>query len=124
MTDVTGFGLAGHLREVCEGSALNAVIDFAKIPLLDPIHDYLDQGCTPGGAVRNYESFGHVLGKTTQRQREILCDPQTSGGLLVMVSDKGLDEFLQVTQKNSLQLQSIGQLVTPNEENSALITVI
>ncbi len=121
ITDVTGFGLAGHLREVCEGSNLKAMIGFDKIPLLPHIHEYLDMGCTPGGAGRNFASFGHTLGKITKRQQEILCDPQTSGGLLVMVSEAGLDEFLYITKQNGLILQSIGQLVTPSEKDSARI---
>lgn len=117
LTDVTGFGLAGHLREVCEGSGLKAKLDFDKIPLLEHVNEYLDMGCSPGGAQRNFESFGHVLGEVTQRQREILCDPQTSGGLLVMVDDDGLDAFIRITQANGLALESIGVLeeVVENE---------
>ena len=110
LTDVTGFGLAGHLREVCEGSGLKAKLNFDKIPLLEHVNEYLDMGCSPGGAQRNFDSFGHVLGEMTQRQRDIICDPQTSGGLLVMVSDEGLKEFMQITQKNDLNLEPIGQL--------------
>ncbi len=120
ITDVTGFGLAGHLREVCEGSHLNAVINFDKIPLLSHVNEYLDQDCSPGGAGRNFESFGHVLGETTQRQREILCDPQTSGGLLVTVSDEGVDEFLKVTKNNGLELETIGRLVDEDKSSSLI----
>jgi selenide,water dikinase len=124
LTDVTGFGLAGHLREVCEGSGLKANIDFDKIPLLEHVHEYLDMGCSPGGAQRNFESFGHVLGEMTQRQRDILCDPQTSGGLLAMVSDEGLSEFLQMTQANGLQLEAIGQTEEASADDIVRITVI
>ena len=110
LTDVTGFGLAGHLREVCEGSGLKAMLNFDKIPLLAHINKYLDMGCSPSGAKRNFESFRHVLSDITQRQRDILCDPQTSGGLLVMVSDEGLDEFMHITQANGLELNPIGRM--------------
>jgi selenide,water dikinase len=120
ITDVTGFGLAGHLREVCEGSELNAIIDFDKIPLLSHVNEYLDMGCTPGGAGRNFESFGHVLGDITPRQQAILCDPQTSGGLLVMVNDEGLNEFLLLTKDNGLNLEAIGQLVEPDAQSSRI----
>ncbi len=123
LTDVTGFGLAGHLREVCEGSGLKAKIDFDKIPLLPHVNEYLDMGCSPGGAGRNFKSFGHVLGETTQRQKDILCDPQTSGGLLVMVSDKGLDEFMAVTKANGLELEAIGQLLEASEDDVVRIVV-
>ena len=123
LTDVTGFGLAGHLREVCEGSGLKAKLDFDKIPLLDHVNEYLDMGCSPGGAQRNFESFGHVLGDVTQRQREILCDPQTSGGLLVMVNDDGLDEFMRITQENGLKLEPVGKLEAAIEGEAVRITV-
>lgn len=123
ITDITGFGLAGHLREVCEGSKLKAILDFDKLPLLTYVNEYLDQGCSPGGAGRNFDSFGHVLGDTTLRQREILCDPQTSGGLLVTVNDEGVDEFLRVTQENGLELEAIGQLIESADNDAALITL-
>lgn len=123
LTDVTGFGLAGHLREVCEGSGLKATIDFDKIPLLPHVNDYLDMGCSPGGAQRNFDSFGHVLADVTQRQKEILCDPQTSGGLLVMVNEAGLDEFMHITQKNGLQLESIGTLSQAAKDETVRITL-
>jgi selenide,water dikinase len=117
LTDVTGFGLAGHLREVCEGSGLKATLHFDKIPLLAHINTYLDMGCSPSGAKRNFESFGHVLSDITQRQRDILCDPQTSGGLLVMVNDEGLEEFMHTTQANGLELDAIGVMneASPDE---------
>ena len=120
ITDVTGFGLAGHLREVCEGSELNAIIDFDKIPLLSHVNEYLDMGCTPGGAGRNFESFGHVLGEITPRQQAILCDPQTSGGLLVMVNDDGVDAFLRVTKDNGMKLEAIGQLIEPDAQSARI----
>ncbi len=123
LTDVTGFGLAGHLREVCEGSNLKAIIHFDKIPLLPHIHEYLDLKCSPGGAQRNFDSFGHVMGKVTKRQREILCDPQTSGGLLVAVNDEGRDEFLNITKENDLELAPIGQLIEPSSIQKELISL-
>ena len=72
LTDVTGFGLGGHLRELCEGSKLQAVVDFERIPLLAPVHNYLDQGCVPGGTLRNFESYGYAFGAAdtlTERQQ-------------------------------------------------------
>ena len=62
MTDVTGFGLLGHLAEICEGSNLNAVVHFDKIKLLDGVEDYIAEGCVPGGTNRNFESYGHKIG--------------------------------------------------------------
>ena len=87
MTDVTGFGLMGHLVEMCEGSQLQAHIEFDKVPLLTDLQHYLDRGCVPGGSSRNYTSYSHKLGSLSEDQLNILCDPQTSGGLLVAVAE-------------------------------------
>ena len=83
MTDVTGFGLLGHLLEMCEGSGLAAEVDFDRVPRLDGVGYYLDRETVPGGTRRNWDSYGHLVGALTRRQRHLLCDPQTSGGLLV-----------------------------------------
>nr|WP_240731512.1 selenide, water dikinase SelD [Hymenobacter radiodurans] len=79
MTDVTGFGLLGHLAEVCEGSNVTAEIDFAKVPLLKEAEEYRQQKAVPGGTIRNWDSYGHKIGPVTDEQRQWLCDPQTSG---------------------------------------------
>ena len=123
ITDVTGFGLAGHLQEVCQGSNLNAEIHFDRIPLLPNVNEYLDLGCSPGGTQRNFDSYKESLGEMTQRQREILCDPQTSGGLLVMVNDADQDELLKITRENGLDLEPIGQMLEANTQDSVLITI-
>jgi selenide,water dikinase len=86
MTDVTGFGLLGHLIEMCEGSHLSACIDFAKVPAIDSLPYYLRQGCVPGGTARNWASYGHKVSALSDEQRQVLADPQTSGGLLVAVA--------------------------------------
>ena len=97
MTDVTGFGLLGHLLEVCQGSGLNAEIDFEQIPLLDPaVEMYRQMGCVPGGGARNFESFRTHTSDLNEQQQQILCDPQTSGGLLVAVQPQAIDELLRI----------------------------
>ncbi len=123
ITDVTGFGLAGHLQEVCVGSDLHAVINFDSVPLLPNVHEYLDLGCSPGGTQRNFDSYGKSFGSLTSRQREILYDPQTSGGLLVMVNDASQDEFLQMTKESGLELKPIGQMFEATSSQDELITV-
>ena len=86
MTDVTGFGLLGHLLEICQGSQLAAAVHLDQIPLLDnAVIDYLEQGCVPGGSTRNWESIRQHISGTDLQSRTLLCDPQTSGGLLVAV---------------------------------------
>src|SRR5258707_6734017 len=78
MTDVTGFGLLGHLSEMCEGSGLSAEIEFDKVPVIASLPGYLAQKCFPGGTQRNWNSYGDKIGPLTDDQRYILADPQTS----------------------------------------------
>lgn len=120
MTDVTGFGLMGHLLEICEGSDVRATIDYQAVPKLPEVETYLVQGCSPGGAQRNFDSYGHKLGTMTGLQRQILCDPQTSGGLLVAVSPEGEDGFLHMAEAHGLQLTTIGELKAPGNTSGNL----
>ena len=110
LTDVTGFGLAGHLLEMCEGSGLCALLDLDAVPLLPAIDEYLAAGCIPGGTQRNFASYGHKLAPLSDRQRQLLCDPQTSGGLLVAVRPEARAEFEQCAEQQGLTLAPIGQL--------------
>lgn len=95
MTDVTGFGLLGHLMEMCESSTTSAVIDWASIPVLgnDRLSYYRMMQCVPAATGRNWSAQGHRCAVITQEQIDILCDPQTSGGLLVAVDPKSRMEF-------------------------------
>lgn len=122
MTDVTGFGLMGHLTEICEGSNVTAVINYQAVPKLPEVENYLSQGCSPGGAQRNFDSYGHKLAPMSDVQRLILCDPQTSGGLLVAVTPEGEDKFLTVAAAEGFQLQAIGELKAPGQTH--LIEII
>lgn len=110
MTDVTGFGLLGHLSEICEGSDLKADLWFDKVPHLPAVFDYIEQGCVPGGTGRNYASYAHKIGDITERQKSLLCDPQTSGGLLLAVSADAVEEVRGVAQQHDIELQAIGEL--------------
>jgi len=87
MTDVTGFGLLGHLVEMCEASRLSARIRYEDVPRVLPslLDAYLDLGCVPGGTDRNWASYGEKVGPIDERRKQVLADPQTSGGLLVAV---------------------------------------
>jgi selenide,water dikinase len=122
ITDVTGFGLLGHLTEICEGSGVAAIIDYDAVPKLDQIDYYLDQGCSPGGAQRNFDSYGHKIGALSERQRQLLCDPQTSGGLLVAVAPEAVAEFLQLAQNHGFELKPIGEL-TAHSSDTPLVEV-
>ena len=110
MTDVTGFGLLGHLMEMCEGSDTYAELWMDKVPLLHNIRTYIDQDTLPGGTHRNFASYGSKVSPLTPFQKAILCDPQTSGGLLVAVEPQGEGEFLQVSQQAGLELVAIGRV--------------
>src|SRR5690606_22254228 len=90
MTDVTGFGLLGHLVEMAEGAQLTAQLDFAAVPRLPGVDYYLAEGCIPGGTLRNFDSYGDRVAPISDEQRNLLCDPQTSGGLLVVAIPTGL----------------------------------
>ena len=107
MTDVTGFGLLGHLSEMCEGSNLQAVIEFDKVPKIDVLDEYLDQNSVPGGTNRNWSSYGHKVKAITEYQKHILADPQTSGGLLVAVEESKTKEFEQVLRANGIPDKNI-----------------
>ncbi|MBA1275139.1 selenide, water dikinase SelD [Stutzerimonas azotifigens] len=111
MTDVTGFGLLGHLVEMADGSGLTAEILFDRVPRLPGVEYYLEQGCVPGGTGRNFESYGARIAPLDDSRQQLLCDPQTSGGLLVAVSPEGEAEFLAMASQLGLQLEAIGQLV-------------
>jgi len=110
MTDVTGFGLLGHLTEICEGSQLHARINYQAVPKLDDIEYYISQGCSPGGAQRNFDSYGDKISPMDKIQQQILCDPQTSGGLLVAVENDSTELFLQRAREMGLSLNCIGEL--------------
>jgi selenide,water dikinase len=118
MTDVTGFGLLGHLTEMAEGSELSAEIYFDKVPLITPsIIDYINQGAVPGVTNRNWDSYGHKIGPISTLQKAILADPQTSGGLLIAVAEKYVKEIIELLEENDLGgfTEPIGQMVAKGE---------
>ena len=124
MTDVTGFGLLGHLTEMAEGSGLSAEVNFGAVPLINSsIKEYISQGCVPGGTTRNRDSYGHKITNLTEEQWAILADPQTSGGLLIAVNKNGVDELTEILNENGLGAftKPIGQLVSKAEK---VVTVI
>ena len=115
MTDVTGFGLLGHLLEMCEGSGLNAIVDTALIPVLPQVAGYIEQGCIPGGSARNFASYGAKVSPLTPYQQALLCDPQTSGGLLVAVSAEAEPAFIDLAVGYDLALSPIGELTIESD---------
>jgi selenide,water dikinase len=115
LTDVTGFGLMGHLLEVCEGSDVSATINYSKVPVFKEIHDYIDKKCVPGGTLRNWDSYGHKLDIENERQRHVLCDPQTSGGLLIAVRKEAAQKVESILLSKGLYAEPIGELIDKSE---------
>lgn len=124
MTDVTGFGLLGHLIEICEGANLNAELYFNQIETLDGVIHYIEKGCIPGGTTRNFDSYGHKVSSMNDIQKAILCDPQTSGGLLIAVQEKAEYQVKALAKELGIHLIEIGKLLPVNNENSLRIKVL
>ncbi len=119
MTDVTGFGLLGHLAEMAEGSELSALIYFDKIPtIINDIKNYVDKNCVPGGTNRNWDSYGKKIGSITEFQKLILADPQTSGGLLIAVDPGALSEVKDLMIQHGLNkfTNPVGVLISKEEK--------
>jgi len=121
MTDVTGFGLLGHLVEMAEGSGLSAEVEFDNIKLItDNLVNYIKEGSIPGGTGRNWDSYGHkilLIVDEGEIKRTVLADPQTSGGLLVAVKPEAVTEMQALLNENDLQefIVPIGKMVSKSE---------
>jgi len=120
MTDVTGFGLLGHLVEMAEGSGLSAVIDFNSVPLITPdLFEYLELNAVPGGTNRNWDSYGDKISisEDFDTRKNILADPQTSGGLLIAVKKSGVEKLQQLLIASGLEhaAMPIGKITSKQE---------
>ena len=106
VTDVTGFGLLGHLLEMCRGASLGAGIEFGKVPLLPNACRFAESGIGTGGAQRNWASYGDDVdlpGSPPEWQRGILCDPQTSGGLLIACAEPAVPSVLDLLARRKFE---------------------
>ncbi|EQA06271.1 selenide, water dikinase [Glaesserella parasuis 12939] len=122
MTDVTGFGLLGHLTEICQGSNLRVEVYFDQIQTLDGVREYIAQGAVPGGTTRNFDSYGHLISPLSDEQKAILCDPQTSGGLLIAVKPQAVESVKQIAKNANVALYPVGRLLKA-ESGKVLIDV-
>jgi len=123
MTDVTGFGLLGHLIEMAEGSGLSAAIEFNNIPLIiDDLKNYINQQCMPGGTTRNWDSYGDKVGNISDYQKAILADPQTSGGLLIAVNEDSVEKIKQLLVTEGIKhVTPIGRF---EKQSEVVITIL
>jgi selenide,water dikinase len=115
LTDVTGFGLLGHLAEICEGSNVSAELDYTKVPLLKNISDYASQMIYPDNTMRNWSSYQHKVTGIGSESFLTLCDPQTSGGLLICVLEEAREDFENFAQRQGRTLLPFGQLKEKSE---------
>ena len=115
MTDVTGFGLLGHLIGICRGSRAGARVDFARVPLHPNVMQLARHGYFTGASARNWAGYGSDVDlgpRIGDVERALLTDPQTSGGLLVACEPGHVDDVLDVFRRDGFDdAQEIGEIV-------------
>jgi len=115
MTDVTGFGLLGHLIEMAEGAGLSAGIQIGQLPLIEGIQGYIDQFIFPDNTYRNWNAYNTKTEGVKGMDLVKLCDPQTSGGLLIAVSPENKTWFEDTLKQAGQEAWQIGSF-TPKQE--------
>jgi selenide, water dikinase len=118
MTDVTGFGLGGHLSEICQSSNVNAEISFSELPLIENLEQYIEQKTIPGGTFRNFKSYGHKIMEMDEFKKIIICDPQTSGGLLVAVEVNKENEIQEASKQFGFFVKKIGKTLERKKDDN------
>ncbi len=121
MTDITGFGLIGHLNEICKGSKLSAEIVNEKIPLMNGVIDFVKQFIYPDNTMRNFSAYNEFVDGMNASNMFTLCDPQTNGGLMVIVNATDKSKFEKKCQENSLQVIEIGKMTQANSKNIIIL---
>lgn len=122
LTDVTGFGLLGHLLEVCRGSGVSAQLRYDAIPKIPEALHYLAQGQYPDGCFRNWKSYAtEAAGASTMERMLLLSDPQTSGGLLIACAPEGRSAVEDALRADGIEPVVIGELVPMGEGARVLV---
>jgi selenide, water dikinase len=122
MTDVTGFGLLGHLIEMAEGSGLSAEIYYDKIPVADGVKEYISQRIFPDAATRNWSSYSDKIkfekGVNVMEAFTLLPDPQTNGGLMFSIKENRNEEVVALLGKSGLKdfIEPIGKFILKGEK--------
>lgn len=122
MTDVTGFGLLGHLIEMAEGSGLSAELFYSQVPVTEAAKEYLAQRIVPDATYRNWNSYSSKVsfekGINVMEAFNLLPDPQTNGGLLFSVKESGINEVYRVLSELGLQefMKPVGRFIKKEEK--------
>lgn len=121
LTDVTGFGLAGHTLELARASKLTAQIDWQQVPLLSHVQDLADQGVITGASDRNWQSYGsqvHLPKQFTPAQQALLTDPQTSGGILVSCGADAVSAVIEIFKQHGFTSACVIGKMTSKQNQS------
>ena len=121
LTDVTGFGLLGHLLEMCEGANLSAEINYANVPFLPGVKDLAAKFVYADNTMRNWKAYENKVAGIGSESLLTLCDPQTSGGLLIAVDPASEKDFLVLAAANNFQLKSIGRFTSLKEKSITIV---
>jgi selenide,water dikinase len=122
MTDVTGFGLLGHLVEMAEGSGLSAELYYSRIPVIEGVKEYLIQKTIPDATFRNWNAYSNKIsfdtGVNVMEAFNLLPDPQTNGGLLIAVDPANAKELMNVFQQAGLQafIRPVGKIISNTDK--------
>ena len=122
MTDVTGFGLLGHLIEMADGSSLSAEIYYDKIPTVTGVKEYISQRISPDATSRNWNSYHEKIrfekGMNVTEAFILLPDPQTNGGILFSVKENAKDDVVSLLKQNGLEnfIEPIGKFIKKGEK--------
>ncbi|MBL7889765.1 MAG: selenide, water dikinase SelD [Bacteroidia bacterium] len=122
MTDVTGFGLLGHVIEMAEGAKLTAEIEYSHVPLIEGLDTYIAMMCVPDNSFRNWKSYDQKVSGISGNSLLTLCDPQTNGGLLIAVNENHKNDFENFLRSEGLSefAQPIGRMKAKQEKTVEL----
>ena len=126
MTDITGFGLIGHVRELAIASGVQIRLYIPDIPMLEGALECIDRGCIPGGTHNNRkfaEKDVEYISEVSERTKSVLFDPQTAGGLLMSVSDKDAGHLLHRLQEQGVRASEIGDVVSQDRDAARILIV-
>ncbi len=121
LTDVTGFALIGHLLEMCEPSNLGAELRYSEVPLLPGVKDLAAKFVYADNTMRNWKSYENKVSGINGESLLTLCDPQTSGGLLVSVAAPAGKEFLALAKQHNVPVWCIGRMTAATEKPISII---